>query len=167
MALGLVTEAHVAGARLKMACEAMGLSVSTYRRWDSGQICDNRKGSEKSTPRKLSIEEQIAIIDACCSPEFKNWNIYEIHVYLLDRGTYLGSVSTFYRVMRQYNLVRPRRNTKASERKNRPPERKATGPNQVWTWDITWVKSVVNGLFYYAYVIIDIWDRSRSPVLPG
>ncbi|MBN2851676.1 MAG: IS3 family transposase [Clostridia bacterium] len=160
MALDLIIEAHKDGARLNEACEAMGLSVSTFRRWESGNLCDNRKGSEKSNPRKLSLTEQIAIIDACCSPEYKDCNMYEIHSSLLDKGIYLGSESTFYRIMRQNNLIRPRRNTKVSGKKNRPPERKATGPNQVWCWDITWLKSVVTGLFYYAYVIIDVWDRS-------
>ena len=156
----LIHIANQDGARLRAACKALGISVSTYRRWQSGNTSDNRKGSIKGNPRKLTDSEEAEILRVSCNEEFKDSNPYEIHASLLDKGIYIASVSSFYRVMKKHNLIHHRRNTKPSRRQNTPPERKATGPNQVWCWDITWIKTDVRGLHYYAYVIIDIWDRS-------
>lgn len=134
--------------------------MSTFRRWKSGNVKDQRKGSKKQIPRKLTTEEESKIIEICCNREYQDSNIYELHASLLDKGIYIASISTFYRVMKKHQLIHHRRNTKPSSRKNNPPEKIATGPNQVWCWDITWIPSNTRGLFYYAYVIIDIWDRS-------
>ena len=105
MATKLIGEAVSSGARLYKACKVLLISVNTYRRWSSGQICDERKGSEKNIPRKLSLEEKNRIISICCSSEYKDMNPYEIHASLLDEGIYIASISSFYRVMREYNLV--------------------------------------------------------------
>lgn len=148
------------GARLFKACEVLELSVSTFRRWKSGATQDRRKGACKRVPRKLSREEQDLIIQTCCSHEYKDSNPYEIHASLLDKGTYIASVSSFYRVLKKNNLIHHRRNTKPCKSHKRPEEKIATGPNQVWCWDITWIKTDIRGLYLYAYVIIDIWDRS-------
>ena len=159
-AVRLINEAAKDGARLREACKALDLSLSTFRRWNSGKTSDNRKGSPKMCPRKLTNSEEAEIVSICCSLEYRDSNPYEIHASLLDKGIYIASISSFYRVMKKYNLIHHRRNTKAGKRQNTPPEREATGPNQVWCWDITWVKTDIRGLYYYAYVIIDIWDRS-------
>lgn len=160
LALSLIDEATENGARLIRACGALSISVSTYRRWRNGNVVDLRKGAEKNIPRKLTQEEEREILRICNSQKYKDYNPYEIHASLLDEGIYIASISSFYRVLRKADLMIPRREVRGSSRNNRPPEKKATGPNQVWTWDITWLKTNVRGLFYYAYVIIDIWDRS-------
>ena len=59
----------------------------------------------------------------------------------------------------QYNYIHHRRKGRPGNRKAAPPELIATGPNQVWSWDITWLKTSVMGIFFYAYVIIDVWSR--------
>ncbi len=69
MAVKLIKEARNSGARLFKACEVLEISVSTFRRWSSGNFVDNRKGSSKQIPRKLTREEEQAIIDICCSKE--------------------------------------------------------------------------------------------------
>jgi len=160
LAIKLITEAIEAGARITEACETMGISATTFKRWRAGNLTDLRKGSEKYIPQKLTEAEESKIVDICCSKEYKDYNPYKIHASLLDKGIYIASESSFYRVLRRNKLIRHRGNTRASKRRTPPPERKATGPNQVWTWDITFLKSNVRGLFFYAYVIIDIWDRS-------
>ena len=160
MAVELIDEANKAGARLRKACDTLEISVSTYRRWRSGNYLDNRKGAIKHVSRKLSVEEEQAIVDICCSKEYKDDNPYKIHASLLDKDNYIASVSSFYRVLRKHNLVHHRGNTKPGQSHSKPPELEATGPNQVWCWDITWLPTTVKGLFYYAYTIIDIWDRS-------
>lgn len=79
---------------------------------------------------------------------------------LAQEGSYIASESTFYRILRKNKLLSHRQESKAP-RKGKQPERiDVTGPNQVWSWDITWLKSDVKGLFYYAYTIIDVYDRS-------
>jgi len=160
MAVTLIIEAQNSGARLFKACEVLEISVSTFRRWSAGNLVDCRKGASKQVPGKLSLEEEQSIINICCSNEYKDDNPYKIHASLLDKGTYIASISSFYRVLRKKGLMTHRGNTKPAQCHSKPPEKIATGPNQVWCWDITWCSSDVRGLFYYAYVIIDIWDRS-------
>jgi transposase InsO family protein len=84
---------------------------------------------------------------------------YEIVAILLDEGTYLASVSTFYRVLREAGLIHHRGNSRPGHKQARPDELKATGPNQVFSWDITWLPTYIRGLFLFAYMIIDVWSR--------
>lgn len=160
LAVELILEANRNGARIWKACEVLEISVSTFERYRSGKINDNRKGASKKVPRKLTEEEQNKIVTICCSEEYKDSNPYEIHANLLDKSIYVASISSFYRVLRKNELINHRGKTKPGQRHNKPPQRKATGPNQVWCWDITWITTNIRGLFFFAYVIIDIWDRS-------
>ena len=159
-AVELVLEAHDSGARLWKACDALEISGSTFHRWRKGHYQDKRKGASKRVPRKMTDKEEEQIISLCCNEEYKDKNPYEIHASLLDKKTYIASISTFYRVLRKHGLIHNRGNSKPRVHHHAPPQRCATGPNQVWCWDITWCASNVRGFFYYAYVIIDIWDRS-------
>lgn len=159
-AVKLIKEANKNGARIWKACEALEISVSTFERWRKGKYSDRRKGAEKVVARRLTEEEKQKIIDISCSTRYKDDNPYKIHASLLDGGIYIASISSFYRVLNENGLVHHRGNTKPGISHSKPPERVATGPNQVWTWDITWLPSYVRGIFYYAYTIIDIWDRS-------
>jgi len=160
IAVKLIIEANDSGARLWKACETLEISVSTFRRWRNGHYQDKRKGASKRVPRKLTPEEELQIINLCCKTEYREMNPYEIHASLLDKKIYIASISTFYRVLRKNGLIHNRGNTKPRVHHHAPPQRCATGVNQVWCWDITWIASTVRGFFYYAYVIIDIWDRS-------
>lgn len=121
---------------------------------------DNRKGAIKRVPRKLSETERAKILEIACNSRFKDSTAHEIVPLLLEDGEYYGSVRTFYRVLKSADMLYNRSNSKDKKKKNKPPEKIATGPNQVWVWDITLLKSDVRGLFYYAYVIKDIYDKS-------
>lgn len=159
-AVKLIKEANQDGARLVKACEALEISISTFERWRKGKTRDSRKGALKVVSRKLSPEERQSVIDISCSNEYKDENPYKIVASLLSKGTYIASESTFYRILRDEGLIKHRRNTRPGKSHFKPPELVATGPNQVWTWDITWIRSNIRGIFYFAYTIIDIWDRS-------
>ena len=77
---------------------------------------------------------------------------------LADAGVYIASESTFYRILREEQLLVHRGKAKAA-RHHRPTEYVATGPNQVWSWDITYLRSPVRGWFYYLYLVVDIFSR--------
>lgn len=66
-AICLIEEAKNEGARISKACDCLEISVRTFKRWKSGRITDQRKGADKSIPKKLTAKERQAIIDACCS----------------------------------------------------------------------------------------------------
>lgn len=109
--------------------------------------------------RKLSEAERDEVVHTACSDEYCDQTPYEIVVDLLEKRKYIASASTFYRVLRERGLVHHRRTSKAPRNSARPPELMATGPNQVWSWDITYIRSAVAGLYFYAYMIIDVWSR--------
>jgi len=77
---------------------------------------------------------------------------------LADEGVYIASEASFYRVLREKKLLAHRNKAKPS-RNSKPKEHIATGPNQVWSWDITYLKSSIRGSFYYLYLVVDIFSR--------
>ena len=78
---------------------------------------------------------------------------------LADEGLYLASESTMYRLQRRHGLRRKRRMTARTHVTRASPVHRATGPNQVWSWDITWLPTTVRGLYLYLYLIMDVWSR--------
>jgi len=100
------------------------------------------------------------IIEQCNTPRFRDLNPYEIVALLLNEGCYLASVRTFYRVLKEQDMLHHRSNLRVASRHTKPPERAATASDQIYTWDITYMARTVKGLFFYAYVISDIFDKS-------
>jgi transposase InsO family protein len=156
----LIEEAHSNGARYHKACEVVGISLRTLQRWKRGELQDQRKGSKKRVVRKLSPEMKEEIIEQCNAPRFRDLNPYEIVALLLNEGQYFASVRTYYRVLKERDLLHHRSNLRVRRRHAKPPERIATASDQVYTWDITYMARTVKGLFFYAYVITDIFDKS-------
>lgn len=157
--LELLDEAVAGGARLGKACELVSLSIRTVERWrraDGGE--DGRVGPLSASPNQLSDAERQAVLEVANSPEFRDKSPRQIVPTLADRGEYIASESTFYRVLHAEGLMRHREPSRP--RKSRKPEEHvAHGPNQVWCWDITYLRSRVRGAFYYLYLIIDIYSR--------
>lgn len=159
--LNLIDDAVDSGARLVPACEAAEVSVTTYRRWKARtDLADQRQYAERICSFQLTDEEEQEIIDTCCCDEYKDETPYTIFVKLLEKGTYLASIRTFYRVLNKSGLLKHRSNKRPGHKHIKPPQQTATAPNQVWTWDITWLPTSVNGHFVYLYTIIDIWDKN-------
>ena len=100
------------------------------------------------------------MVDYACAEPYRDLTPYLIVAQLLRIGIYAASVSSFYRILRRRRLLTHRSETAPRTRRATPPQRVATGPNQVWTWDITWLKTTVRGIFFYAYIVLDLWDRS-------
>lgn len=146
--------------RLTVLCKHIGISDRTIQRWNQNGVEDKRKGAEKHVARKLSEKECDEIYCVACSSEYKDMNPHEVYNSLLDKGIYLASESSFYRILRNRKALTHRTETKEGTSRKKPDELKATAKNQVWMWDITWIKTSVQGLYYYAYVIEDLYDRS-------
>ena len=160
-AVYLIKQAVKDGARQSKACEALGLSERTVQRWtrEDAVQADNRNNANREAPgNKLSEEERQAIVDVCNSDRFKSLPPSQIVPVLADEGEYLGSERTFYRVLHERGQQHHRGRTAKAVRR-RPTSYCATGPNQVWSWDITFLRSPVRGQFYYLYLVIDIYSR--------
>ncbi|ABL66223.1 helix-turn-helix domain-containing protein [Chlorobium phaeobacteroides] len=137
----LIEEAHENGARYSKACEVVGISLRTLQRWKSGCLNDRRKGSKKTVPRKVPQEIREEIVAVCNEQRFRDQTPYEIVPQLLTEGRYLASESTIYRILRERDLLHHRSELRVRHRHSKPPERRATGSDQVYTWDITYTPS--------------------------
>jgi putative transposase len=158
MTLKLVDDAVADGARRDAACQAIGLSARTVERWRDGKVEDQRRGPKKAPANKLTAEEYQAVLRIVNEPRFRDLSPNQIVPLLADEQRYVASESTMYRILRAESLLQHRGRSKAPVR--RPPKAHvATGPNQVCSWDITYLKSPIRGVFFYLYLFIDVWSR--------
>ena len=155
----LIDEAYQSGARKLAACDLLEISLRTYQRWQKGMLDDKRKGASKKVANKLSEEEIQHVINVSCEPDYRNLPPEKIVPKLADKGIYIASESTFRRVLSVNNLLTYRGESKPKQKCQNLDELIATGPNQVWSWDITYLKSDVKGLYYFLYLIMDVWSR--------
>ena len=154
-----VKEALVSGSRLGPACEMMGIGAKTYQRWNKpDNVCDGRPGARREPPNKLSEEERRKLLDAANSPEYEDLPPSKIVPLLADRGEYLASESTFYKVLREEGQLTHRHRSKPPKG-SKPRGLLASGPNCVYSWDITYLPTRVKGMFFYLYMVMDIYSR--------
>jgi len=147
------------GSRRAKACEVLGISARTLQRWEKKPMAEgNRRGPKGKPAHALTEEEKERVVAVMNAPKLRDLPPSQIVPILADGGTYLASESTMYRILREEKLlahrsaVRPRRH-------RRPAAYETSGPNQVWCWDITYLRSAVRGQFYYLYLVVDIWSR--------
>ena len=144
---------------MKKAAGVIGLSARTIIRWrQQGGGRDQRKGPLKAPANKLSEQERQQILDTANGALFRDLSPKQIVPKLADQGIYLASESTFYRVLKEHKMLTHRQACKPAT-SHRPNEHVATGPCQVWSWDITYLQSSVTGLFFYLYMVVDVWSR--------
>jgi putative transposase len=110
------------------------------------------------SPRALNSAERQAVLDRLHSEQFVDKAPAEVYATLLDDQKYLCSERTMYRILATHNEVRERRNLRRHP-KYKKPELLATGPNQVWSWDVTKLKGPVTWTYYYLFVMLDIFSR--------
>jgi putative transposase len=140
--------------------EGLGIPRSL---WYQRRTVSTPAGAKKHTPhsphpRALTPEEKTKVLAVLNSPEYQDLAVPQVYASLLDRGEYLCSISTQYRILRENSQVRERRNQ--LRHPNYPkPVLKATGPNQVWTWDITKLLGPYRGDCYYLYTVLDMYSR--------
>jgi putative transposase len=142
---------------LKRACELIGANRSTIQRRRQPPKLGPR-APRPAPPNKLSEAERQHILSVLRSPEFCDLAPAQVWARLLDDGTYLCSISTMYRLLRIAGENRERRRQRTHPARKKP-ELIATGPNQVWSWDITKLAGPERGIYYELFVIIDIYSR--------
>ena len=146
---------------LVTACQVLGLSRATvYRLYRAARPAPSlaTPPSRPSSPRRLSAQERQRLLDVFHSPEFTDQPPTEVYATLLERGEYIASIRTMYRVLAEQGEVRERRNVRSAQ-VHAMPSLTASAPNQVWTWDITKLATTEKGVFLQAYVIIDLFSR--------
>lgn len=157
-----INEAIENGARKQAACEVAEISIRTLQRWctSDGVTEDQRPLAERAAPKnRLSTSERQSIVDVCSSEEFASAAPSQIVPILADRGEYIASEASFYRILRSEGLLHHRGRAKPKGSVKKPISHVATVPNEVWSWDISYLQSQVQGLFYYLYMIEDIYSR--------
>ena len=137
------------------ACDALGVSRATlYRRRQPAKPVSPRPPSH----RALAATEREETLEVLNSERFADKAPAEVFATLLDEGRYLCSIRTMYRLLEANGQVRERRNQLRHPNYTKP-ELLATGPNQVWSWDITKLRGPQKWTYYYLYVILDIFSR--------
>ena len=155
--LDLITEAVAAGCRIFRACEAFNLEERTVQRWKLNSV-DQRHGPLTAPANKITDEERALIIKTSVSEIYVNLSPHQIVPRLADDGIYIASESTFYRVLKAEKLAAHRGLSKPRIAE-RPKAYEATRPNQIYSWDITYLQSSVRGQFYYLYLFLDLFSR--------
>lgn len=155
----MVSEAIIDGCRIIPACRALSISDQTFRRWrDSPEQGDERQGPKTQPANKLSQYERKKVIEIATSEKYRDHSPDKIVPMLADEGIYLASESTFYRIMREEKMLVHRSDVSPKSR-HRPEPLVATGPNQVYSWDITYLRTPILGIFLYLYLVLDIYSR--------
>lgn len=159
-AIELINEACKSGARKAKACELLDLSIRTVIRWERQDTFDDkRKTSSRSVPaNKLTKDEREMIIKTVNSKKYCDLPPCKIVPLLSDDGIYIASESSFYRVLREAKQLSHRQLCK-SPKHHKPKEYVAYAANQVWSWDISYLPSQIKGMYFYLYLVMDVYSR--------
>jgi putative transposase len=155
----LVKEAIAAGARLESVCKEIGIDPRTLQRWNAtagGE--DRRRGPTTEPANALTKAEEDDIVSLLNAEEFAGLSPHQVVAKLADMNIYKASERTMYRILRRRKLLRHRDRSRPRNR-HRPAEHAATGPRQVWSWDITYLRTPVKGRYWLLYMIVDVWSR--------
>lgn len=139
-------------------CAGMGVPRASFYRAQKARTPQHTVRRPRRSPLALSAIERDAVLEVLHSPEYVDVAPHTVYAMLLDAGTFMASVSTFYRILRATSGTRPRRNELVHPAYARP-ELLATKPCEVWSWDITKIKGPVKSAHFHLYVILDIFSR--------
>lgn len=158
-----IDAAHVAGARLRPACEVAGIELRTLQRWKARQgltAGDGRPQAARPSPsHALSAAERAALLAVANEPRFASVPPARIVPMLADEGVYLGSESSMSRVLRAHGQNARRGRAKVPKASRPPTTHIATAPGQVWCWDMSYLPANVMGRWFHLYLILDIYSR--------
>lgn len=157
-----INEAVDSGARRKKACEILKMSIRTLQRWtkDNDVKADQRPLAKRPEPsNKISGLNRARVVEVSNQSEYASLPPCQIVPKLADKGEYIASESSFYRILKAADQLHHRGRSKKVHKRKTPTTHIATKPNQVWSWDISYLPTGVRGLFYYLYLVEDIYSR--------
>lgn len=159
MILELIDEAVAAGAREHAACVIFGLSSRALQRWRAADIGDDRRYGPRTRPTNcLTDRERQQVLATLNAPAYRDLSPRQIVPRLADQGRYIASESTMYRILRSEGQLAHRGRAKPPVTRT-VEEHVATAPNQVWSWDITYLQTTIKGRFFFLYLMMDIYSR--------
>jgi transposase InsO family protein len=157
--LGLVAEAVAQGSRQHAACEMVGVAERTLQRWQRPETAEDGRRGPRTAPRNtLSQSEREQMVAMAARPECCNASPHQIVPRLADRGEYLASESSLYRVLKTEQLLAHRGRATHAHRA-RPRAYVVTAPRTLFSWDITYVLSLIRGQYLYLYLFVDVFSR--------
>src|SRR6195952_2708234 len=159
--IGWIGEATLAGARQAPACKVLGLSARTVQRWQSGEsvAVDGRTSRQYEPLHKLSADERAELLAVANSAEFGHLPPSQIVPRLADQQRYIASESTFYRVLKAEKQLAHRRSERPVKACGKPRAVRADAPNQLYSWDITYLPATIRGQYFYLYLFMDVFSR--------
>jgi transposase InsO family protein len=156
----LVLEAIDAGARQSRACTAIGMTQRTFQRWQRTPLCGDQRPARLQTPKnKLCAREREHLLTVANSAEFGHLPPSQIVPILADRGQYIASEATFYRALKEASQLAHRGAERPAQTRNKPRALSASKPNELFSWDITYLPTPIKGIYFYLYLFIDIFSR--------
>jgi len=155
-----IDEAQGSGARLTNACTIIDLGVRTVQRWRNDRDAEDMRMGPKSEPKnKLCKRERSLVLAIMNQPAYRDLSPGQIVPKLADIGLYVASESTMQRLLKEHNLDTHRGPKRAPRSVAKPTEKVATGPGQLFSWDITYLRSPIRGEYFYLYMMLDVWSR--------
>jgi putative transposase len=160
-AIELIGEAHAAGAGLVSACGEIGIYLRTLKRWRKACLGDSggddcRKDCHRLVSHKLTEEEPQRILFTCNQPEYASLPPGQIVPAMADEVLYLGSESSFYRVLNALDQAHRRGGARPPQEPRAVPRLRAARANQVLSREITYLPTTVRGIWVYLYLMIDV-----------
>jgi transposase len=157
-------EGIAAGPRARQLALLLGIGLTTLQRWrkqfeGDGDGVDRRKSSNRQVAHRLSEEERQRILVTCNEPEFAGLPPGQIVLVFADQDLYISSERSFYRVLHPHGQAHRRGRARPTKEPKLVPRLRAEGPNQVWSWDITYLPTYERAVRLYLYLVIDVWSR--------
>ncbi len=160
IAVKLIREAVESGASLYKSCRVLGIHRKTYNRWT--KLIDYKDGrttrKDIKPANKLKEAERKRILEIMNTEEYSSKSPKQVVPMLADKGIYLASESTIYKILKEAEQLKHRGRTRKAEK--RPiSTHKAEQANEVWMWDITYLNAEIKGKYYYLYMFLDLYSR--------
>jgi len=162
--MDLLQEVLNTGASIKTVANLFGICSRTLKRWDiainaHGFSVDSRNGSLRHVVHKFTPEERNKVIETVNDLRFADLTPAQIVAILAEERIYVGSESSFYRIIREEGLLRQRDRARQPREPRPIPMLEARGIHQVLAWDITLLPGPIKGQFYYLYMVMDVRSR--------
>ncbi len=155
----LVAAACRAGVSQQVACDIIGITARTLQRWKKSKtMIDGRSLTKRIPHNKLSEAERKTVLEVVNSPKYGHLPPSKIVPLLADEGQYIASEATMYKILKEEKLLRHRLPSKPPSQ-YKPKELTASAPNEIYSWDITYLSSQIKGIFFYLYLIMDVYSR--------